>query len=363
MVKLISPLARVRAFCDAFEIRLPILMAPMAGACPASLAIAVANAGGLGGCGALLMKPEAIRAWAADVRAQTNGAFQINLWIPDPSPRRDSAHETRVREFLGQWGPPVEPEAGNVAPPDFAEQCEAMLDIGPAIVSSIMGVYPPKTVARMKKKGIRWLANVTTVAEAHEAAAAGADVIVAQGMEAGGHRGSFDAERPDTALVGLFALLPAVVDAVGDRVPVVATGGIADARGIAAALLLGASAVQIGTGLLRTPEAKLAPAWADAIGKAQPEDTAPTRAFSGRLGRSIATAYVKASNAPDAPKPAPYPVQRGLSQPMRDEAVKANDIDRMQAWAGQAARLAMTEPAADLVHRLWSEAQALLTTR
>ena len=215
----------------------------------------------------------------------------------------------------------------------------------------------------MKEKGIRWLANVTTVAEAREAVAAGADVIVAQGMEAGGHRGSFDAERPDTALIGLFALLPAVVDAIGDRVPGCRDGRHRGCRGIAAALLLGASAVQIGTGLLRTPEAKLAPAWADAIGNAQPEDTAPTRAFSGRLGRSVATAYVKAANAPEAPKPAPYPVQRALSQAMRDAATKAGDIDRMQAWAGQAARLATTEPAADLVRRLWSEAQVLLTTR
>ncbi len=363
MTNSLPPLMRARAFCDAFELRLPILMAPMAGACPASLAIAVANAGGLGGCGALLMKPEAIRAWAAEVRAQTNGAFQINLWIPDPAPRRDPAHEAKVCEFLGQWGPTVAPEAGSVTPIDFAEQCEATLDIGPVTVSSIMGVYPPDIVARMKEQGIRWLANVTTVAEAREAVAAGADVIVAQGMEAGGHRGSFDADRPDTALVGLFALLPAVVDAVGGRVPVVATGGIADARGIAAALILGASAVQIGTGLLRTPEANLAPVWADAIGKAQPEDTAPTRAFSGRLGRSIATAYVKAANAPEAPKPAPYPVQRALSQAMREAATKAGDIDRMQAWAGQAARLATTEPAADLVRRLWSEAQALLAVR
>ncbi|TMJ64128.1 MAG: nitronate monooxygenase, partial [Alphaproteobacteria bacterium] len=109
--------------------------------------------------------------------------------------------------------------------------------------------------------------------------------------------------------------------------------------------------------------AKLAPAWADAIGKAQPEDTLPTRAFSGRLGRSVATAYVKAANAPEAPKPAPYPVQRALSQAMRDAATKTGNIDAMQAWAGQAARLATTEPAADLVRRLWSEAQALLTTR
>jgi nitronate monooxygenase len=362
MVNVQSPLARARAFCEAFQLRVPILMAPMAGASPASLAVAVANAGGLGGCGALLMKPEAIRAWAADVRAQTNGNFQINLWIPDPAPQRDPAHEMRVREFLGHWGPAVEPEAGDVLPVDFAAQCEAMLDVGPAIVSSIMGVYPPDIVTRMKEKDIRWLANATTVAEAHAAVEAGADAVVAQGMEAGGHRGSFEAERPDTALVGLFALLPAVVDAVGDRVPVVATGGIADARGIAAAMLLGASAVQIGTGLLRTPEAKIATAWADAIGNAQPEDTAPTRAFSGRLGRSIATAYVKAANASDAPKPAPYPVQRGLSQAMRDAALKANDIERMQAWAGQSARLAAAEPAADLVRRLWSESQALLGT-
>jgi nitronate monooxygenase len=211
MADTLPPLARARAFCDAFALRVPILMAPMAGACPASLAIAVANGGGLGGCGALLMKPEAIRAWTADVRAQTNGAFQINLWIPDPAPKRDAEHEARVREFLGQWGPAVSAEAGDVTPIDFAAQCEAMLEAGPAIVSSIMGVYPADVVARMKDKGIRWFANVTTVAEAREAVAAGADVIVAQGMEAGGHRGSFDAERPDTALVGLFALLPAIV--------------------------------------------------------------------------------------------------------------------------------------------------------
>ena len=362
MTNSLSLLRRAQAFCDAFNLGLPILMAPMAGACPASLAIAVASAGGLGGCGALAMNPEAIRDWVKDVRAQTNGSFQINLWIPDPAPRRDLVHEARVREFLGKWGPAVAPEVAQVTPIDFADQCEAIIDVGPAMVSSIMGLYPPDIVARMKQSGIRWLATVTTVAEAREAVAAGADVIVAQGMEAGGHRGSFDAERPDTALVGLFALLPAVVDAVGDRVPVVATGGIADARGIAAALVLGASAVQIGTGFLRTPEAKLAPAWADAIGKAQPEDTTPTRAFSGRLGRSIATAYVKAANAPDAPKPAPYPVQRALSQSMRDAAAKANDLDRMQAWAGQAARLATTEPAGDLVRRLWSEAQAMLAT-
>jgi nitronate monooxygenase len=356
-----SALQRAEDFCRAHDLRLPILMAPMAGACPASLAIAVAQAGGLGGCGALLMKPEAIRAWAAEVRSSTNGGFQLNLWIPDPPPQRDAAHEAKVRAFLSTWGPPVPPEAGNTPLIDFAAQCDALLDAGPAIVSSIMGLYPEAFIARLKERGIKWFANVTTVAEARAAVDAGADAVVAQGMEAGGHRGAFEAGKAGEALVGLFALLPAVVDAVGDRVPVIATGGIADARGIAAAFVLGASAVQIGTGLLRTPEAKLAPAWADAIATAQPEDTATTRAFSGRLGRSIATAYVKAANAAEAPIPAPYPVQRALSQSMRDQGVRNSDIDRMQAWAGQAARLAPAEPAADYLRRIWGEAVEILS--
>ena len=213
-------LQRAEAFCKAHDLRLPIMMAPMAGACPASLAIAVASAGGLGGCGGLLMQPDTIRAWTAEVRAATNGAFQLNLWIPDPPPHRDTEAEARTREFLGAWGAAVAPEAGDVTPPDFAAQCEAMLDAGPAIISSIMGVYPEPFVARMKERGIKWFANVTTVAEAPQraAVAAGADVVVAQGMEAGGHRGAFEAAKAGEALVGLFALLPAVVDAVGDRV-------------------------------------------------------------------------------------------------------------------------------------------------
>lgn len=351
-------IARAEAFCAAHGLRVPILLAPMAGACPASLSIAVANAGGLGSCGALLMQPAAIKAWAAEVRAGSNGSFNLNLWIPDPPPRRDLAAEDALRAFLRGWGPEVAREAGDVTTPDFAAQCEALLEAGPAIISSIMGLYPSAYVKRMKANGIRWFATVTTVAEARAAEAAGADVIVAQGMEAGGHRGAFDAANAQTELVGLFALLPAVVDAV--KVPVVATGGIADARGVAAALMLGASAVQIGTGFLRCPEAKLAPVWADAIAHAQPEQTLLTRAFSGRPGRSLATAYARAASAPDAPSPAPYPVQRGLTQGMRDAAAKNNDIDRLQAWAGQSARLAPAKPAGEVVRELWSGAQALL---
>ena len=351
-------LARAEAFCASHEIRAPILMAPMAGACPASLAIAVANAGGLGGCGALLMTPEAIGAWVREMRAGSNGGFQLNLWIPDPEPARDAAAEGAVRAFLGQWGPEVEPAAGEARPHDFAAQCEAMLEAGPPIISSIMGLYPPPFVERMKARGIKWFANVTTVAEALAAEAAGAEAVVAQGMEAGGHRGAFDAAGAEARMVGLFSLLPQVVDAVD--VPVIATGGIADARGVAAALLLGASAAQIGTGLLRAPEAELAPAWAEALRTARPEETLVTRAFSGRPGRSLAPAYARAAAAPEAPAPAPYPVQRGLTSAMRDAAAEAGDIERMQAWAGQSAGLAPARPAGEIVRDLWEGARALL---
>jgi nitronate monooxygenase len=350
-------LTRAEAFCRDYALRIPVLLAPMAGACPASLSIAIATAGGLGACGGLLMQPDAIKGWASEVRAGTNGGFQLNLWIPDPPPARDEAAEAAVRTFLGRWGPAVPAETAGTPLPDFTAQCEAMLEAGPSVISSIMGVYPPDFVGRMKARGIRWFATVTTVREALEAEAAGADAVVAQGMEAGGHRGAFDPGSAETGLVGLFALLPAVADAV--KVPVIATGGIADARGIAAALILGASAVQIGTGFLRCPEAKLAAVWADAIGRSRPEDTMITRAFSGRTGRSVATAYARAASAPDAPSPAPYPVQRVLTQPMRDAATKAGDIDRMQAWSGQSGGLAAARPAGEVARDLWEDARGI----
>ena len=351
-------MARAEAFCRSYDLRIPILLAPMSGACPTSLSIAVAAAGGLGACGALLMQPEAIKNWASEVRAGGNGAFQVNLWIPDPPPDRDDATEQAVRAFLERWGPPIEAEAGDAKPPDFTAQCEAMLEAGPTIISSIMGLYPPAFVEKLKARGIRWFAAATTVAEARAAAEAGADAIVAQGMEAGGHRGAFEAEKAEVEMVGLMSLLPAVVDAV--KIPVVAAGGIADARGVAAALILGASAVQIGTGFLRCPEAKLPSAWADAIGISSPEQTLVTRAFSGRPGRSLSNAYVRAAMAPDAPRPAPYPVQRGLTRSMREAAAQSNDFDRMQVWAGQSAALALSRPADEIATGLWDGAQRLL---
>jgi nitronate monooxygenase len=349
---------RAQTFCKRFGLKLPILLAPMAGACPPSLSIAVMNAGSLGACGALLMRPSEIAAWADEVRAKSNGPFQFNLWTLDPPPQRDRAHEDEVRAFLERFGPEVAANAGDVTPLDFAAQCEALLAIEPAVVSSIMGLYPPDFVDKLKKSGIAWFATASTVAEARAAEDAGADVVVAQGMEAGGHRGCFDAAQAERQLVGLFALIPAVVDAV--KVPVVATGGIADARGVAAALLLGASAAQIGTALLRCPEAKLHPAWADALARTAPEETMVSRVFSGRAGRSIATKYVRTATAADAPPPAPYPVQRGLTAAMRSEALGAGDVERMQVWAGQSARLARAEPAGKVVQDIWDDARKLL---
>ena len=348
---------RAEAFCTRFGLRLPILLAPMAGACPPPLSAAVMEAGGLGACGALLLKPDELLAWAGKVRS-SGTAFQINLWIPDPAPVRDRAHEAHVRDFLATWGPPVPAEAGDAVPEDFQAQCAALLAAAPAVASSIMGLYPPDFVAQLKDRGIAWFATVSTVAEARAAEAAGADVVVVQGAEAGGHRGCFDAAKAEQQQVGLFALLPAVVDAV--RVPVVATGGIADGRGIAAALALGASAVQIGTGFLRCPEAGIHPAWADALARTAPEDTVVSRVFSGRAGRSILTGYVRAAIAGDAPAPAPYPVQRGLTAGMRAAGQKEGDLYRMQVSAGQSAALARAEPAGAVARRIWEDALALL---
>ncbi|MEU3186020.1 nitronate monooxygenase [Streptomyces sp. NPDC006923] len=347
---------RARAFCDRFGLGLPVLQAPMAGSSPPELAVAVAGAGGMGARGVLQDSPRRIAEWTEEFRAGSSGAFQLNVWIPEtagPDPAERQRQMDGAREFLGGFGTPGEP--GGPDPPVFREQCEAMLAARPTAVSSIMGLFEPEYVRRLHERGIAWFACATTLDEAFAAEDAGADVVVAQGMEAGGHRGSFrqDAERAD---VGLFALLPRLADRL--RVPIVAAGGIADGRGVAAALTLGASAVQVGTVLLRCPETGTSKEWAATLEDLGPEDTVTTRAYSGRLARAVRTAYVMAWEEPGAPSPACFPDQLRLVSQWRRGTT--DGLDRSNYWAGQSAALATEEPAADVITRMWTSARGLL---
>jgi len=364
--------ARATAFARSLGLALPLLQAPMAGVPSLALAQAVSAAGGLAALGALPLVPSALVEWVVRFRAAAGAAapLHINLWVPDSPPRRDPAHEARVAAFLARHGPPVPAGAGHAKPPDFGAQFEAVLALRPAVLSTVMGLLTPEQASRLGKAGIAWWATVSTVAEARAAARAGAQALVVQGAEAGGHRAAFAAERARDEAVGLMALLPAVVDAVegavedsaGDTapLPVLAAGGIGDARTAAAALLLGASGLQIGTALLRCPEAGIAPVWQAALADAAPESTRLTRAFSGRWGRALVTPYVQAADAADAPEPAPYPVQRGLTAALRQAGEASHQLAQMQAWAGQGAALARPKPAERWLRELWADTSALL---
>ena len=294
----------------------PILLAPMAGACP-PLSAALANAGSMGAMGAVLSSSADIGRWMEDFRATSTGPAQVNLWLPDPAPSRNVAAEAASRAFLAQWGPDVPASAADATPADFEEQFAALLAARPAVASTIMGVLLPRHVQQLKD-AIAWIACATTLSEARAAQDAGADAVVAQGMEAGGHRGAFDPAMAERQLVGLFALLPRLADHL--QIPVIAAGGIADGRGIAAALTLGPA-----------PSRSAPPSCA------RPRRRSHRRgpmAGRQRTGRYLADARVQRPPWPwpgdrvcarccrRRPAPRPYPVQRGLTAPMRKQAVQ-----------------------------------------
>ncbi|MCC6304550.1 MAG: nitronate monooxygenase [Rhodobacteraceae bacterium] len=333
----------------------------MARAATPALAAAVANAGGLGGLGSATLSLAALATEVAAVRAATNGGLNLNFFCHAP-PRADAATAAAAAAALAPHhaalglAPPEAAALPAVPPPFDAARLDWLLAHPPRVASFHFGLPPAAAIARLRAAGVRVLATATTLAEARAVEDAGCDAVIAQGWEAGGHRGAFLPEAADRG-VGLFALLPQVVDGVA--IPVIAAGGIADGRAIAAALMLGAEGVQIGTGFLLCPEAATSPAARAALAAATDADTHLTAAYSGRPARARATAFGAAfQSAPFAD----YPLPRAVTGPLLAAAAAAGREDYASFHLqGQAAALARTLPAADLVARLAAEARVALT--
>ena len=331
-------------------LRSPVIQAPMAGGGDTPALVAAVNeAGGLGFVGAAYLTGEQIAERGLAIRQRTALPFGINLFAPTPSPGpapMTAEAMARVRPFHAELGLPEaeEPTYGGDA---FDRQVAALLDSGAAFYSVTFGLPPADSVAAAKARGMRVLGTATTVAEAVALEQAGVDAVIAQGSEAGGHRGSFIGD-PAANLVGTMALVPQVADAVG--VPVIASGGIMDGRGIAAALALGATAVQMGTVFLTTGEAGIPEAHKAAILAAREDQTRITRAFSGRPARGIVNRFMETVEDPQAPEAVlPFPLQNALTRPLRTAAGKAGRAEFLSLWAGQGLTLAQRRPAGELV--------------
>lgn len=340
------------------KLSIPIIQAPMLGASSPQMALAVSKAGGLGSL-APGLPPDAMRQVIAALRAETDRPFAVNLFILD-AVGIDERQVARALELLAPYY-----AAAGLPPPgiparwaeDFAAQFEALVDSRVAAASFTFGCLTADQVARLHAVGTAVIGTATTVAEARAWAAVGADAICAQGGEAGGHRGSFLTGSPESAsenLIGTMALVPAICDAVS--CPVIAAGGIMDGRGIAAALALGAWAVQLGTAFLLAPEAITSPPWRRAIAEAADDPTRLTRAFSGRYARGIENQFMRELRGAERELPA-YPIQNALTQPLRAAAARAGNAELLSLWAGQGVRKARAMGAAELVQTLWAETQ------
>jgi nitronate monooxygenase len=330
------------------QLEVPIVQAPMGGG-PSTpgLAAAVTEAGGLGFLAAGYKSPDAARADIAAVRGLTTRPFGVNVFAPPGPEAAPGVVEEYARTFEGELGTPRHDDDG------WADKLALVAGERVPVVSFTFGCPSGDEIAALHAGGCAVWVTVTTAAEAAAAAEAGADALVVQGVEAGGHRGTWDDSAPGD--VGLLALLQGVRAVAGD-VPLVATGGIATGAAVAAVLAAGAAAAQIGTALMLAPEAATSPAHRDAIA-AGDAPTGLTRAFTGRTARGIVNEFMRAH---DAGAPSAYPDVHHLTQPLRAAARERGDAHGFHLWAGQAYALAREEPAGDFVRRLAAEAREAL---
>jgi nitronate monooxygenase len=347
------------ALLELLDVDLPIVQAPMAGAQGSELAAAVSAAGGLGSLPCAMLTPETAREEVARIRAATNRGFSMNFFChvpPRDDPSRVERWGARLAPYFAELGAEAPSAFGAARNPFDEEFCALVEEVRPKAVSFHFGLPPDELYARVKRTGAKILCSATTVAEARWLAERGVDAIIAQGAEAGGHRGMFLTDDV-ASQIGTFALVPQIVDAVG--LPVIAAGGIADARGIAAAFALGASGVQIGTAYLVTPEAKITKLHREALSKAQDEDSVLTNVFTGRPARGLKNRFVRELGpmAQDAPA---FPLGANFALPLRGKAEAAGSGEFSPLWTGQAGPLARPMPAGELTRRLAEEAAARL---
>ena len=329
-----------RRLLDPLSISVPIIQAPMAGANDAAMAAAVSEAGGLGSLPCAMLTPDRARAEYRLLRRQTQKPVNMNFFCHTPAatdPEHERRWKSRLSPYYSEIGIDLDKDlpAVNRAPFDDA-MCEVVEDCRPQVVSFHFGLPPPRLLGRVRATGCKVLAGATTVEEARHLAEHGCDAVIAQGQEAGGHRGVFLGGMVE-AQPGVMALVPQVVDAV--EVPVIAAGGIADGRGIAAAFALGASGVQIGSAYLITTESIISDLHRTALAASRDDQTALTNLFSGRPARGLINRIMREIGpiSPDAP---PFPTAANALAPLRTAAETTGSDDFTPLWSGQALPLA-----------------------